>query len=336
MKTLSAIFFITLFCLTVNAQNPVETLVLEGIEYHDSGDFDKAIETYRKALDIEPNSPLVLYQIAYAYFGKEDYENAIAYSDKVLIQNGDHMQMAYMVKGSALELSGNFEESNALFERAIKETGEHYLLYFNLGINHLKARNYKTSEMYMLKALGLNFYHGSSHLSLAKIQIEQNEPIKALLSAHFFLFLEPSTHRSEEAYEILINAMSGNVSRDKDSPNNITINFNPTSDDPFSSASLMLSLLEASKTSEKNVGKSEIELFTENTGSIFKILGELNRDGYESIWWNEYIPFFYEIALSEHLETYCWYIMHMFYEEAYNQLVENEHKLDAFALWLEE
>ncbi len=336
MKILYPLFFATLFCFTVFAQNPVETIVIEGIEYHGAGDYDKAIEIYRTALELEPNSPLVFYEIAYSYFEKKDYDNAIAYADKVLAQNGEHMQAAYMVKGSALELTGKVNESNALFEKAIKETGGHFLLYYNLGINHLKAGDLANSEKNILKALEVNFTHTSSHLALANIHRQLNNPVKALLSAHFFLLLEPNTNRSEEAYDILIDAMSGNVSHDLDKPNTININFSPNEDDPFSSASLMLSLLEASKSSEKNSGKSKIQLFTENTGSIFKILGELNRDAYDDIWWTEYIPFFYELALSEHLEAYCMYIIYSFDEDAFNWLVENEDKLNAFSDWFDE
>jgi tetratricopeptide (TPR) repeat protein len=336
MKLFYSLLFTALTCLVINAQNPVETIVMEGIEYHGEGDYDKAIETYRKALELEPNSPLVFYEIAYSYFEKKDYENAIAYADKVLVQNGEHMQAAYMVKGSALELTGRHKESNALFEKAIRETGEHHLLYFNLGINYFRADDMINSEKNILKALETNFHHTSSHLTLANIHRQLNNPTKALLASHFFLFLEPNTFRSEEAYEILTGAMSGNVSHDDDKPNTVNINFTPNENDPFSTASLMLSLLEASKSSEKNVGKSEAQLFTENTGSIFKILGELNRENYEDIWWSYYIPFFYEIALSDHLEAYCMYIIYNFDDDAFNWLTENEDKLDAFSQWFDE
>jgi tetratricopeptide (TPR) repeat protein len=336
MKTFYTLFLTALSCFYVNAQTPVEAIVLEGIEYHGAGDYDKAIEIYRTALELEPNSPMVFYEIAYSYFEKKDYSNAIAYTDKVLEQNGAHMQEAYMVKGSALELIGKFDESNALFEKAIRETGAHHLLYFNLGINYFKAGDMINSEKNILKAIETNFQHTSSHLILAHIHRELNNPIKSLLAAHFFLFMEPNTFRSEEAYEILNDAMSGNVSRDDEKPNTININFSPNEDDPFSTASLMLSLLEASKSSEKNIGKSETQLFKQNTGSIFKILGELNRENYEGIWWTDYIPFFYEIALSEHLEAYCMYIIYNFDEEAFNWLLENEEKLNAFSDWLDE
>lgn len=335
MKTFYTLLLTALSILFVNGQTPVEIIVLEGIEHHGAGDYDKAIEIYRTALELEPNSPLVYYEIAYSYFEKKDYNNAIAYTDKVLEQKGAHMQEAYMVKGSAMELIGKFDESNALFEKAIRETGAHHLLYYNLGINYFKAGDMINSEKNVLKALETNFQHTSSHLLLANIHHQLNNPIKSLLAAHFFLFLEPNTFRSEEAYGILTDAMSGNVSRDDDKPNTININFTPKEDDPFSTASLMLSLLEASKSTEKNAGKSETQLFTENTGSIFKILGELNRNSYDDIWWSEYIPFFYEIALSEHLEAYCMYIIYNFDDDAFNWLVENEGKLDALALWLD-
>lgn len=336
MKRLYSLFFITLTCFCLKAQNPIETIVLEGIEYHDAGDFDKAIEIYETALMLEPNSPLVNYEIALSYFQKKEYATAIAYADKVLKQKKDHLQSAYFVKGASLDLMGKMKASNKVFEKGIKETGEHYLFFYNMGFNYFKAGDLANSEKNLLKALELNFQHTTSHLVLAKIHSQRNNPIQVLLASHYFLFLEPDTFRSKEAYALLKSAMSGNVKRDANKPNTININFNPKEDDPFSSMALMLSLLEASKTSEKNLLKSEKEFFIETTGKIFKLLGDPTNQNKEEIWWSHYIPFFHKIALSEHLETYCMYILSNFDEEAANWIEDNENKLDSFDEWLKQ
>ncbi len=336
MKRIYTLLIFSLASLLIQSQNQVEAIVLEGIEYHDAGDYDKAIEIYETALELDPNSPLVLYEIAYSYFKKQDYDNAISYADRVLQQNDEHLLAAYLVKGSSLDLKGQIEASNEVFEKGIRETGEHYLFYYNMGFNYFKAGDLTNSEKNILKALENNFQHSTSHLVLAKIHSYLNNPVKVLLASHFFLFLEPATFRSEEAYEFLKKAMSGNVSRNDEKPNTINIDFTPRDDDPFSTATLMLSLLEASKFNEQNILKSNTQLFIENTKSIFNILGDPTLEKDETIWFSEYIPFFREIAMSEHLETYCMYILHNFDEEASKWLLENENKLDAFSDWFNE
>ena len=58
-------------------QSSIEDFVKEGIQYHDKGDYDKAIETYKKALEIHPESTLVNYEIALSYFRKSDTSEVI-------------------------------------------------------------------------------------------------------------------------------------------------------------------------------------------------------------------------------------------------------------------
>ena len=62
MKLLSfGILFIFFFISSpIIAQTSIEDLVKEGIQYHDNGEYDKAIEIYKKALKIDPKSPLLI------------------------------------------------------------------------------------------------------------------------------------------------------------------------------------------------------------------------------------------------------------------------------------
>ena len=65
--------FILLLLLSFNsfAQSEIENFIKEGIQFHDNREYDKAIETYKKALKLDPNSTLVNYEIALSYFQKE-------------------------------------------------------------------------------------------------------------------------------------------------------------------------------------------------------------------------------------------------------------------------
>ena len=135
-----AILLVFISTLSI-AQSGVEDIVKKGIQYHDKGDYDMAIETYKKALKINPKSTLVNYEIALSYFAKGGYKQTIKYSDAVLNQNKDHLLQAYMVKGSALDMLGKTKESIKLFEKAIKKTEGHYLLYYNLALNFYKIRD---------------------------------------------------------------------------------------------------------------------------------------------------------------------------------------------------
>lgn len=322
--------------IQVVAQSSIEDFVTEGIQYHDKGNYDKAIETYKKALEINPKSTLVNYEMALSHFAKEDFKNAIKYSDVVLEQNKDHMLQAYMTKGSALDMLGKTKKSIKLFKKAIKESGGHYLLYYNLGLNYYKLNDLDNAEENVINAIKNNPNHPTSHLILAHIHNQKGNPVQTLLATHYFLFLEPNTQRSTEAYSILKKNFGGNVTKDSSKPNTINITLSPNDDRQFGAAELMVSMLEASKSIEENEGKTEDEMFVENTESFFKVLGELRKKKNKEIWWTFYTDFFYDLAKSDHIETYCKYITQSVNENSKKWLSENENKLNDFDKWLQE
>jgi len=59
--------FLTITCF---GQYKLESLVEVGIKYHDNGEFEKAIVTYKQALKIDPKSTLVNYEISMSYLLK--------------------------------------------------------------------------------------------------------------------------------------------------------------------------------------------------------------------------------------------------------------------------
>lgn len=337
MKIKNLVFLI-IFLLSAThifAQADIENLVKEGIELHENGNYEAAIETYKKALEIDPKSTLVNYEIALSYFTKGDYEEAVTYSDVVLEQDEDFTLQAYLTKGSALDMLGRTPESIKLFEKAINETGGHYLLYYNLGLNYYKMNDFDDARENVIQAIEFNPNHSSSHLMLAKIHYKKGNPVQSLLATYYFLFLEPDSQRSPVAHAMLQENFGGNVSKDENKPNTINITYSPSDDSQFGAAELMISMLVASNSLEKNEGKTDDELFVENTESLFKILGEQQKKESKEIWWTFYTPFFYDLARSEHLETFCKYITQGSNENSRNWLVENESQLSDFAAWLE-
>lgn len=327
---------ILLLLLSLNsfAQSEIETFVKEGIQYHDNGNFDKAIELYEKALEINPKSTLANYEIALSYFSKGEYKEAIKHSDIVLKQDEDLLLQAYMTKGSALDMLGKTKESIKLFKTAIKKTDGHYLLYYNLGLNYYKVNDFENAEANVIKGIELNPNHSSSHLILANIHNQKGNSVQTLLSSHYFLFLEPNSQRSVDAYSMLQQNFGGNVSKDNDKPNTINILLSPNNDSQFGAAELMVSMLEASKSLEENEGKNDDEMFVENTEKFFKVLGELKKKKNNEIWWTFYTTFFYDLAKSQHLEAYCKYITQIGNENSKKWLEENNDELNEFDKWL--
>ncbi len=337
MKKQILILGFLLFSTFIYSQTKVDSLVEIGIQYHDSGQFDKAIETYKKALMINPNSAIANYEIGMTYMYSKDYKSAIKHCDIVIKLNDKYLLPAYITKASCLDNLGETKESIKLFKKGIKKFGDNHLLYYNLALNYYKSKEYDKAEKALINAINTKPNHASSHLLLGNLMYNQNQKVQSLLSLHYFLFLEPDTERSKTAYYLLEKQISGNVKADKDNPNQINISFDPNqSEKEFGSAELMISMLEASNTLEENKDKSEEELFIENTTSFFKILGELKEKKNTGLWWDFYVPFFNKIAKSEHIDTYCYYISQSSNPKAADWLKNNNKKVKDFSSWLKE
>jgi len=337
MKKFSVIFSL-LATISCFGQGKVDSLVQVGIKYHDKGEYAKAIQVYNEALKIDPKSTLVNYELSMTYMYSGDNEKAIKHSDVVIKQKKDLLLPAYITKGSALSNSGKIKQAIKLYEEAIKKFGDNYLLYFNLGISYSKIPDNDNAERSFIKAIMDKPSHTSSHYGLAIIKYQKEERVQSLLSLYYFLLLEPSSKRAETAYKLLMEQLGGNVQKDKNNPMNINIFLDPKRmESEFSAAEVMLAMLEASNSLEENKDKTKEELFIENTKSFFTVLGELRENEKKSnIWWDFYVPFFYNLAKSEYMDVFCNYISISSNEKAREWLKTNNEKFENFGKWISE
>lgn len=315
-----------------SAQETIEEFVKKGIEYHDAGEYDQAIEAYQEALNLDENSALVNYEIAMTYMYAKQYENSLRHASKVIDLNDQYLIQAYVTKGNCLDALGKSMEAIKTYNDAIEKIGGDYMLYYNLGLTHYNQGNQQEA---ILNALNTNPNHASSHLLLGTLMNDQENKVQSILSLHYFLFLEPNSGRSPGALKLLKNQFSGNVERT--GPTDISILLSPESLDKkndFGTAEMMISMLAASNTLKENEGKTQEELFVSNTESFFKILGELNKKKNKGLWWEYYVPFFYELAKTKHLETYCYYIIQSNSNNAVEWLSSNGKRIDKLNEWL--
>lgn len=335
-KSIWTILLFTVFIFNAYGQSEeVEKFVRRGIELYEEGDYKGAIDQYKKALKIDKESPLANYETAMAYFALKEYENAIEYSDKVIDAKSDFIEHSYIIKGSALDLTGKTKEAIKAYTKAIQDYPKSHLLHYNLALTHYKLKDFKKAESAVQGALKANPGHSSSHLLLAYMMNDQGSRVKTLLALYNFLLVEPTGDRAESAFERLSNELQKGVKKGDDNTISITLTDNGESDE-FQAAELMLSLLAASGGLEENEGKTEYELFTANNESFFAVLGELKKDS-KGFWWEFYVDFFYAMKNEGHIEAFSYFISQSKNDENISKwLEENTTKFEALSNWYSE
>ena len=65
-----------LFAQEADENQSVDELIKIGIEQYDAKEYKQSIETFQKALEVEPSSMIATYELALSYLAIKDYENA--------------------------------------------------------------------------------------------------------------------------------------------------------------------------------------------------------------------------------------------------------------------
>ena len=326
---------ISIYALAQTDEEKISQFVQDGIFYHDKKEYDKAIAEYTKALNVDPKSTLVHYELALTYSEIPDYKKALSHANKVLKQRDQHLVEAYMVKGNVLDEQGKTKKSIKLFNKALKETQGHYLLNFNLGINYFKLGQLDEATNQFIAAIQQNQLHSSSHLYLALAQKRKEEVVQSLLPNYYFLLLEPKSERAANAYKLLTETLSGDVSADPIDANQINILIDGNDDNPYASTEMMIGLLSAAmRTTEQQDIPKEV-LFMTNSQAILGSLGSLEIPR-QDIWTEFYIPFFEKLTASDHFETFCNYILQGANASADKWCLEHPDEVESFFDWLNE
>ena len=82
----------------------VRKLIQEGIELHDKRLYPAAIERYKEALKLDPNSASAYYEMAYSYALMGEAKKSIKSANKVIKIGGGLEGQAYMLKANCFVL----------------------------------------------------------------------------------------------------------------------------------------------------------------------------------------------------------------------------------------
>jgi len=330
---IATLFFIQpLYCQT----KTVEELVNEGIELHDQGKYDEAIQIYLEALVLDPSSPVANYEIAYSYLEKGNMEQAIKFSQRVIKSKAPQATGAYILKGNALDNSGEPEKAVKVYKKGIKLYPNENMLWFNLGICYFNMGKKEAAADAAMHAIELNPLHSSSHVLLASANSGSKERVKILLPLYFFLMLEPDSERALGYYDDLRKLLMRGVSKEGETTVNMELVMPGKMTDDFALFDLTLSLYSGMRFMEDHRDKSDLDFFVWESGEIFESLGEMEQKK-DNLWFNLYIPFFYKLVQSGNSEAFCYYISSGSGDaEVMTWLENNSDKLDTLSDWLDE
>ncbi|MGB4016216.1 tetratricopeptide repeat protein [Petrimonas mucosa] len=353
-KILSILFSVSISVLSSFGQvSNIQSIINEGVALHDSAQYQKAIEKFKLALKINPNSTLALYEISLSYLELKDYENASKFSTQVINSNDKNLSVgAYAVKSEALAGMKQIDNAITLLQEGLIKNGESYLLHFNIALNYYKKGNTDKTLEHVSRAIELDKTNSGAFLLNAYALRDKGYWVRSIYSFQLFLLLEPDSKRSKNAFEEMLQTMLVNPATEIPVERSFiqqqlmrdTVSRAPQETPPLSpvdglNRDAIYNAIKRSMDSLK-AAKKETDtylLFTEVNRSILNALQKEKEQGAlrSSSFWTFDFPFFKSILDSNHYDTYCRYISVSYFPESLQWWENNKADAKSFIHWFE-
>lgn len=165
--------------------------------YRATGDAGRAIITYRKALEIQPDEARIHHNLAQALAEKGDYGQAVQ-SYRRSLQLDPAQPLAYVNLGIAYAAQGDFRSAVAQYEAAIARNPNEPLAYFNLANVYLEQQQPRRAIELYQKTVALDPSLSLGHYYLARAYIMVRDFSKALDAVKRSLEFEPSRESARQ------------------------------------------------------------------------------------------------------------------------------------------
>lgn len=331
------------FSLSAQVRGNVDSLINQGVEFHDQGDYGKAISHYEKALEIDPNNTTALAEKAFSLLSLKEYSQSIKVCKQAIKTNPESkgLKFIYTTYGNALDASEKPKKAIEVYNQGIEQFPDYNQLYYNKGVTLSGLQKYDEALLSFQQSASLNPQHASSHNAIGRILMMNKSNIPSLLAFGRFFVIEPQGGRAKSNLPFVQKIMLANVERTGEKSVTINIDENSLSDanqeetkaNNFGMANLILSMSAALDHDEENKDKTEVELFRSKFETLCSSFKEVQEDNF-GFYWEYYVPYYIEMVDQDMIETFSYLV----YASSENEdvikwLDENRTEIDSFYDW---
>ncbi len=202
----------------VKASQYSELLLSQGIEEMGRGEYDKALERFKRAAESEPHDPEVYYYLGLAYSRLGDYPPAITAFGRALKLDPKNRKVRYEM-GTAYFFMGDYPKAMASFKRARRDDPSNALVLLYLGATHQRMGKHRRSIRYFRKASELDpkvaqmseFYLAMAYMGLGRDKeaaealracIEMNPASEVAARARDYISKVPEGEKPERRWDV--------------------------------------------------------------------------------------------------------------------------------------
>ncbi len=321
--------------LTPSRTNQEEKAIIdEGTALHDQEKYDEAITKYKQVLGKNPNNILAIYEMAYSYFAAANYEQSLNTATQGARYKSDYLAQFYMMIGNSLDELGKTADAISAFKQAIVILPTNALIRFNLAVTLSNTGALDDARSHLKTAIQLDPRHASSHYALGQLFYQQDYRFPSTLALMRFLTFEPTSKRSEKALSMIDENFEHGVELKGSKNIQITVPKNSSNEEgDFTKYDLMLSLVEASKTSEKESKSTKMEMLVQSLDKLISMMSEMNENQKGKFVFDYYFPYFIALKKSGLVAPFTHYIYQSTDQQASLWVKNHPDEVQRFVEW---
>ncbi len=150
-----------------------------GRAYGNMGEYDKAMDDFRRAIQINPRCAEAYYNLGLVYALKGDDENALKNYDQAIALYPNYAA-AYNNRGLVLVNKKAYDRAIADYDQALRITPRSPDVYYNRGLAYFHKQNYDQAIADYSQALLLNPRYGNAYHNRAAAYYTKGDYQKAL------------------------------------------------------------------------------------------------------------------------------------------------------------
>jgi Flp pilus assembly protein TadD len=166
-----------------------------GVTYYNQKDFPKAIQAYRKVIELDPTYVEAYNNLGILYQMMGDMDKALGAYQKSTKINPKY-EKGYNNLGVLLLLSGRYEEASEAFQKALAVNSNNIESHIHLGVLLKKKGQWQEAIESYQRALAIDPLHRETHYNIALLY-EQLENIE-LAVGHYQQFIQLSSKSHPE------------------------------------------------------------------------------------------------------------------------------------------
>ncbi len=299
-------------------------LIDQGVEYHDKGEFARALACYDKINVNDSVWFMAQVEKTLTLLEEKKYEELITVANAMLKDPFNRHPYTYLHLGIALDETGKYEEAVKVFEEGNRLFPGNFSLYYSKGIIHQKKGELKLAVQSFQNALMANPFHPASHLKLGYLCAERGYFTQATLSLTAFLMVSGN--------DSLKLSVLADLDRYLSQKNDIEgAEIEGLYEDEFKTTDQIIGNHLALHKSYKLKSKLDYPVVRQIQALAENIKFRKNAKGF---WMRYYVPFFSRIVAEDYLDGFVHLVMSAgTNEKIVKQVKKKQSDIKAFSTW---